>query len=178
MSARASDCARCLVGFRLVGFLLAAGLAGCASPPPTPVADPTPAVRPVQVRVQERVVRDLIVVQFGNLAVSPQDVRLQTGERVVWSNHSDYLAQVVFPLTLTESLQCSRFGEEWRQTADHLASVPIEGGRLDLLLPCALAPGSYHYEIYLFESDRSEGDSLAASVNEPELRLTARLLVQ
>jgi hypothetical protein len=180
----------------LLAALLVSGLTGCAIWPGTPAPDPTSPTPEAQVRervvgehvvreklVREQWVRDLIVIQFGNLAVSPRVVRLREGERVVWSNHSDYLAQVVFPVALTESLQCSRFGDEWQQTPDHLASVPVEGGRLDLLLPCPLAPGSYHYEIYLFDADRFaadriDGTRVAASVSEPELRLTARLLVQ
>ena len=161
---------------RLVGVVLAAWLAACASPATPPTVDP-PAPTPT-VQIRDRVVRDLIVVQFDNLAVSPQVARLQAGERAVWSNHSDYEAQVVFPVTLIESLQCSRIGEEWQQTLDHLASVPIEGGRLDLLLPCGLAPGSYHYEIYLFEGVLAAPNRVAAVLNEPELRLTARLLVE
>ncbi len=158
----------------LAGVLLAAGLPACAVFQPGS-ADEMDRERVVEVR--ERVVRDLIVVQFGNLAVSPQTVHLKPDERVVWSNHSDYVAQVVFPAGFSQSLRCDHLGDEWQRTEQYLASNRIAGGRLDLLLPCGLAPGSYYYEIYLFSREPS-AEAAGQGVDDPELRLTARLLVQ
>jgi hypothetical protein len=70
---------------------------------------------------------------------------------VVWENTApDTRGFIVFPVSIAESFRCSDLGPSFSRTLNDYRSLPIGGMQGDRVgLPCALAPGSYDYEVWI-----------------------------
>jgi hypothetical protein len=91
------------------------------------------------------------VVQFSYEAVSPQTIRIRADGNVSWVNTAtDTRAYVVFPASIASSFRCDDLGPYFSRRAEVYRSLPLTGMQSERVqLPCALAPGSYDYEIWL-----------------------------
>lgn len=91
-------------------------------------------------------------VQFTYDAVSPQTVTLAPGGNVTWVNNAlDVVGFVVFPSSIASSLRCQELRPYLtRLESGEFRTQPITGVVTEQAkLPCALAPGSYDYQVWL-----------------------------
>jgi hypothetical protein len=115
------------------------------------------------------------VVAFSYRAVTPETVEIGANGNVRWVNTSqDTRGFVVLPASIAASFRCQELGPDFIKTPSGYQSVPLTGMQSDRVeLPCALAPGSYDYEIWLTGSgfgEEAEGIS-------PEQVLRAKIVV-
>jgi hypothetical protein len=116
------------------------------------------------------------VVQFSYAAVEPQTVRIAVDGSVTWMNIAqDTRGFVVFPASIASSFRCEDLHPYFSRTAAGYRSLPItavESERVEL--PCALAPGTYDYEIWLMGA----GFGTEFGAGEPERILRAKIVVE
>jgi hypothetical protein len=116
------------------------------------------------------------VVQFSYLEVTPETVQIPPGGNVTWVNNADETRGfVVFPASIASAFQCTDLRPYFERAGDLYRSLELmdeESERVQL--PCALAPGTYPYEIWLFGAGFGKGFDLAG----PEKRLTGKIVVQ
>jgi hypothetical protein len=91
-------------------------------------------------------------VQFTFEAVSPQTVTIAPGGNVRWVNNAlDVVGFVVFPGSIASSLRCQELHPYLTKLENgEFRTPPITGVVSEQAkLPCALAPGSYAYQVWL-----------------------------
>jgi hypothetical protein len=123
--------------------------------------------------------REHAVVKFTYEAVDPETVRIAANGNVTWVNlEEDARGFVVFPTSIAASFACADLGPYFRETvakpANVYRSLPITSTASDRVqLPCALAPGTYDYEIWM------EGYGLGDTYpGEPLQVLRAKIVVE
>ena len=114
--------------------------------------------------------RESMVVQINNMNVHPQVVRVKGAKnRVSWTNYSDYAASVNFPISVKDGFTCTELRPDFVVSGDRIESIAALGDNEDLTTPCPLKPGTYPYEVYLF-------DRLTNREN-PQLTVTGKIEV-
>jgi len=119
--------------------------------------------------------REPAIVQFSYQAVNPQTVRIPGDGNVRWVNIADdALGFVVFPASIASDFRCKDLKPYFSRTANVYRSLPITGMESERVeLPCALASGTYDYEIGLV------GAGLGVEVgDEPQQILRAKIVVE
>ena len=120
--------------------------------------------------------REPIVVQFSYEAVQPETVRIPADGNLTWLNAApETQAFVVFPASIASSFRCDDLRPYFTKAADVYRSLPLTGSETERVqLPCALAPGTYDYEIWLV------GAGLAAEFDGsgPQRVLRAKIVVE
>jgi hypothetical protein len=116
------------------------------------------------------------VVHFSYEAVNPETVRITADGNVTWVNMAaDTRGFVVFPASIASGFRCDDLHPYFSRTANGFRSLPItdiESERVQL--PCALAPGTYDYEIWLMGS----GFGGEFDADQPEQILRAKIVVE
>jgi len=116
-------------------------------------------------------------VQFTYRAVNPQTVSIAPEGNVIWSNMApDVVGFVVFPGSIVSSFQCEDLHPYLTKLEDgRYRSPPITGVVSERAqLPCALAPGSYDYEVWLM----GEGFGEHGDGGDPAQILHAKIVVK
>jgi hypothetical protein len=117
------------------------------------------------------------LVTFNYFAVKPEVVRIPANGNVSWVNEApETVGFVVFPLSVAAKFRCTDLKPYFNRVGDvyqshQLLTVQSE----DVRLPCALAPGTYDYEIWLMGAGSG---SEANSTNTPEQKLRAQIVVE
>ncbi|MAI27766.1 MAG: hypothetical protein CMN75_17205 [Spirochaeta sp.] len=97
--------------------------------------------------------RKNVVIQINQFKVHPAVVRVPAeGNSIVWTNYSDLLAAVSFPAAVADDFTCSDVRPNFVVNGPLMESITIVGGREGLWTPCPLKPGTYEYEVHLFNS--------------------------
>ena len=118
--------------------------------------------------------RKHVMVQFTDATVSPSIARLTPGGTISWVNYSTiYSGSVVFPATISEV--CSDLRPDFMEIAAGYQSIPISGEMDDVAFPCPLPPGSYDYEIWLFQGGPLGGPG---DMDDPQARAEASIVVE
>ena len=137
----------------LAGLLVAAAMSwtACASDTTTPTTlsikepifrSPTSTNKP----------RLRVMVQFSDSYLHPSHAQILSGGTVSWANYgANLIGSVSFPVSIRASFSCVDLGPNWEQDASRVRSIPITGSMDDLELPCPLKPGTYDYELLLFD---------------------------
>ena len=117
-------------------------------------------------------------VEFSYQAVNPETVTIAPGGNVEWFNTAlDVIGFVIFPGSIAEHLSCTDYRPYLTKLTDgRFRSPPLANGVSERAqLPCALAPGSYEYEIWLM----GEGFGISGGdVITPQQVLRAKLVVR
>ena len=156
----------------LAGLLAAAAMswAACATDTTTPtnLSIKEPAFRsPTSTNKP----RQHVMVQFTDSYLHPSHAQILEGGTVSWANYAANLTgSVSFPPSIRASFACVDLRPNWEQDASGIRSIPITGLVDDLELPCPLKPGTYSYELLLF-------DRLSDAYN-PQLTLPGKITVQ
>jgi plastocyanin len=111
-----------------------------------------------------------IVVQITNMSVMPAVARVKAGGMVSWSNMSDFLASVVLPMADASAFDCKELRPDFVRTDTGIESLPMRSENLRVMLPCALKPGRYPYQIKLAQG--------VQTVDIPTAVLDAQILVE
>lgn len=116
------------------------------------------------------------LVQFNYLEVTPETVQIAPGGNVTWENNADETRGfVVFPASIASSFRCTDFRPYFERAGDLYRSLELTDEESERVqLPCALAPGTYPYEIWLFGAGFGKGFDLDG----PEKRLSGRIVVE
>jgi hypothetical protein len=116
------------------------------------------------------------LVQFSYLEVTPETVRIGGDGNVRWENLAEETrAFVIFPESIAPSFRCTDLRPYFVRVGNLYRSLPLmeeESERVQL--PCSLAPGSYDYEIWLFQA----GLSKEIAPDRPEQRLRGKIVVE
>lgn len=117
-------------------------------------------------------------VEFSYQAVTPETVTIAPGGNVTWENTAlDVVGFVIFPGSISQHLACTDYRPYLTKLTDgRFRSPPLANGVSERAqLPCALAPGSYDYEIWLM----GEGFGISGGdVITPQQVLRAKLVVR
>jgi hypothetical protein len=115
-------------------------------------------------------------VQFTHQALSPETVRITQNGNVTWVNMADdAIGIVVFPASIAASFRCSDLRPYFTKAVSVYRSLPISDMESERVkLPCALAPGSYDYEIWIV----GEGFGDEFNVDAPDKVLRGKILVE
>jgi hypothetical protein len=135
---------------------------GCAGGPGNPLAGPY---------------SEPSVVQFSYLDMTPETVRIGSQGSVRWESLAEETRGfVIFPASIASAFRCTDFRPYFVREGEIYRSLPIsmEEDSERVQLPCALAPGTYPYEIWLFGAGFGKGFDLDG----PEKRLTGRIVVE
>ena len=98
-------------------------------------------------------VRKNVVIQINQFKVHPAVATVPAeGNSIVWTNFSDLLAAVSFPASVADAFTCSEVRPDFVVNGPVMESISIVGGREDLVTPCPLKPGTYEYQVNLFNS--------------------------
>jgi hypothetical protein len=105
--------------------------------------------------------RQHVEIQFGAMAIRPQTATLRQGGKAVWINTStEYQGSVVFPEGIKASFTCDELRPVFSKTGAGYQSIPISADVETVALPCPLKPGSYDYQLYLFDDMSGMADPL------------------
>jgi hypothetical protein len=118
-------------------------------------------------------------VQFNFDAVTPQTVTIPSGGNVTWLNNGlDVVGFVIFPHSIAGKFSCTDLYPYLTLLEDgNYRSPPITGVVSEhAKLPCALAPGSYDYEIWLMGQGFGDEAAPGRSVG-PQKVLRGTLIV-
>ncbi|MCH2185086.1 hypothetical protein MK280_04370 [Myxococcota bacterium] len=111
-----------------------------------------------------------IVIQINQFHVRPEVAKVPAeGNSIAWTNWSDSLAMIVFPAEVAQAFTCDEVRPDFVVNGPHLESITAIGSNEDLVTPCPLKPGTYDYQVYLFESP---GDRY-----NPELKSKGQIVV-
>ncbi len=111
-----------------------------------------------------------IVIQINQFHVRPEVAKVPAeGNSISWTNWSDSLAMIVFPAEVAQAFTCDEVRPDFVVNGPHLESITAIGSNEDLVTPCPLKPGTYDYQVYLFESP---GDRY-----NPELKSKGQIVV-
>jgi len=118
--------------------------------------------------------RPAAVVQFSYDAVSPQTVTIPADGNVTWENTAAATnGFVVFPESIASSFRCADLRPYFVKVETVYRSLPLTDEESERVqLPCALAPGSYDYEIWLL------GTELGYEGQKPQQVLRAKIVVE
>jgi len=115
--------------------------------------------------------RKNVVVHIMNMHVHPATAHLSPGGNVVWVNYASSLAGVIsFPESFKSALTCGEVRPIFSQAADRFESIPVTADSENVTLPCPLKPGTYDYQIKLFES--------LGNMNNPQLVLDGTIVAE
>ena len=88
-------------------------------------------------------------VRITSSHLSPQMVRVGSGEALAWVNYSRQIARISFEKDVATKMECRSRGS-FRIVGDRLESNDIQGQQFASL--CSLAAGTYAYRVALFDS--------------------------
>jgi hypothetical protein len=115
--------------------------------------------------------RQHVEIQFGDMAIHPQTAILRQGGKAVWINTStEYRGAVVFPESIKASFTCDELRPVFSKTGIGYQSIPISADVETVALPCPLKPGSYDYQLYLFDD--------MGGVDDPQRTLQGKIVVE
>lgn len=118
-----------------------------------------------------------VVVQFTNMNIEPQTAQVAAGGNVAWTNMAtEYGGVILFPESVVDSFTCTELRPLFTRTGDGLQSIPIAQDSENVALPCPLKPGSYDYQVNLFEA-HGEG-SMGVSMENPVRSLRGKIVVE
>jgi hypothetical protein len=147
--------------------VLALAAAACAN-------QQTPEVRSPHTT---NVVRENIVIQFGDMEVTPAVARVKHGGSVAWTSVStNFRGTLSFPESIVQHFSCKELRPDFFVAEGRLESIPLGGGGEDVVLPCPLARGTYEYRIDL--TSGGEGVGGRSMGENPQLTLPATLIVE
>jgi hypothetical protein len=91
------------------------------------------------------------VVSFEFTRLNPKTVRIPTTGTVSWVNlGEESVGFVILPTDMLKSSACTDLSQYFHETEAGYQSRPITGTESERVeLPCALAPGSYPYEVWV-----------------------------
>ena len=93
------------------------------------------------------------MVQINEMHVRPEVVRVPAdGNSVAWTNWTRSIATVSFSASVADSFTCKETRPDFVVNGPRLESVEQLGSNEDLVTPCPLKPGTYQYEVYLFDN--------------------------
>lgn len=99
------------------------------------------------------------VVQINELHVRPEVVRVPAaGNQVAWTNWSSSIATISFPASVAGDFTCPEVRPKFVVDGPRLESVHALGSNEDLVTPCPLKPGTYKYEVGLFDASGNRND--------------------
>jgi hypothetical protein len=103
--------------------------------------------------------REPSVVQFTFQAVTPETVRIAPDGNVTWQSLAEEVRGfVIFPASIASSFRCSDLEPYFVRMREVYRSNEVRMEESELVqLPCALAPGSYDYEIWLIDAGLDSG---------------------
>ena len=128
-----------LRGVAIFAFLALFVISGCASSSGKP-AGPQP-------------LHKNIVIQINQFHVRPEIAKVPAeGNSIAWTNWTDSLAMVVFPAEVADAFTCDEVRPDFVVNGPHLESIAAVGDNEDLVTPCPLKPGTYDYQVYIFQS--------------------------
>ena len=141
----------------LLAVALASGCAGTNGGAPRETADEP---------------REDVVVQFTGASLSPPVARVRRGGDVAWLNNAlGYTGVVFFPASIEDSFTCDELRPLLTKVPagyrSELITSSVEKGRL----PCPLKPGTYVYELRLFDVN-FEG------IDDPVRTLSGKIVVE
>ena len=97
--------------------------------------------------------RKNVVVQINEMHVRPEVVRVPAeGNSVAWTNWTRSIATVSFPASVAKAFTCKETRPDFVLNGPRLESIAQLGSNEDLVTPCPLKPGTYPYEVYLFDN--------------------------
>jgi hypothetical protein len=95
-----------------------------------------------------------VLVQVTESSLEPAVARVLQGGDVEWGNYASHLAGVViFPAGIADDFTCHDLDPRFSKVALGYQSAFITAGGGTLDLPCPLKPGTYTYELRLFDAD-------------------------
>ncbi|MFP6639706.1 MAG: hypothetical protein VCC04_05640 [Myxococcota bacterium] len=101
----------------------------------------------------ETKLRKTALVQINELHVRPEVVRVPAGDnRVSWTNWSSSIATISFPASVAKAFTCSEIRPDFVLNGPRVESIYALGSNEDLTTPCPLKPGTYTYEVGLFDT--------------------------
>ena len=116
-----------------------------------------------------------VLVQISDDSVRPSVARVLAGGSVAWLDASSlYWGAVLFPESIAKAFTCTELRPMLSQVAGGYQSLPIRGDNENVALPCPLAPGTYEYQVLLF--DDAVGDGMGP--DDPQLTLRASIVVE
>jgi len=128
-----------------------------------PLFTPACASNPSEVNSQK-------AVQINAMNLAPEVVQASGSKNsIAWTNWSSSWARVVFPGGMTSAFTCTDLRPQFVFTGDRIESIRASGDNMDLVTPCPLKPGSYEYEVWLYEPRFDRGD--------PQRKLKGRIEV-
>ncbi len=116
------------------------------------------------------------LVQFSYEAVKPETVQITASGNVTWENMApDTRGFVIFPASIASAFRCADLHPYFVRMESVYRSLPLTDEESERVqLPCALAPGSYDYEIWLMGS----GFGVDFGDGKPEQILRAKIVVE
>ena len=115
--------------------------------------------------------RQHVEIQFGDMAIHPETAILRQGGNAVWINTStEFQGAVVFPEGIKASFTCDDLRPVFSKTGAGYQSIPISADVESVALPCPLKPGSYDYQLYLFDD--------MSGMDNPQRTLQGKIVVE
>ncbi len=123
--------------------------------------------------------RKHVSVRFTDMALRPETARIEPGGSVIWINDATiYLGVVYFDASIREKFTCSELRPLFYQVAGGYQSLPIQKAAESVRLPCPLRPGSYDYELRLFQSEAGMPAGPAGTGGPPDARMPGKIVVE
>jgi plastocyanin len=123
--------------------------------------------------------RKHVMVQFSDMSLHPSIAQVVEGGTVSWVNYASmYEGSIVFSDEVATAFTCSDLRPNWMKTGTGYQSIPITmgGAANDLEIPCALKPGEYEYEIWLFTAGRMGAGF--GGMDNPQSRMQGKIIVE
>lgn len=153
------------IALRLAVLALAA--AGCANQQTPEMESPRSTNAP----------RKDIVIQFGDMMIEPSVARVDRDGSVAWTSVStNFIGVVSFPEGVIQKFTCKELRPNFFVAGGRLQSIEIANGQENVVLPCALQPGSYDYRIDLTSGGAGVGGREMGE--NPQLSLPGKLIVE
>jgi hypothetical protein len=115
--------------------------------------------------------RQHVEIRFDDMALHPETAILRQGGNAVWINTStEFQGAVVFPESIKASFTCDDLRPIFSKTGTGYQSIPITGDVENVTLPCPLKPGSYDYQLYLFDD--------MSGMDNPQRTLQGKIVVE
>jgi hypothetical protein len=112
-----------------------------------------------------------VEIRFDYTALHPETAILRQDGKAVWINTSTEIqGAVVFPDSIKASFTCDDLRPVFSKTGIGYRSIPIQGRVESVALPCPLKPGSYDYQLYLFDD--------MSGMNDPLRKLQGKIVVE
>lgn len=97
--------------------------------------------------------RKNVLVQINELHVRPEVVRVPAdGNRVSWTNWTGSIAAISFPASVAKAFTCSEIRPDFVLNGPRVESIYALGSNEDLTTPCPLKPGTYTYQVGLYDT--------------------------